>query len=114
MCKLSVCRFAMHPFLFLFIGKQGKTSYLPYLTKLLNAIETLYYQRCCILIVILPCVEASDGLCFKLTQICAKPQSVLWAMERGKHDEFTTRKDTIHFIKKVGGGQFAEVWLGKC
>lgn len=54
----------------------------------------------------------SDGLCCKLTQICSKPRSLLWAMERGKPDDFMTTKDTLQLVKKIGSGQFAEVYYG--
>lgn len=57
--------------------------------------------------------DAADGLCCKLSQTCAKPRSLLWSMERGKQDEFCTSKSTLHLTKRLGSGQFAEVWLAK-
>lgn len=42
-----------------------------------------------------------------------KPRSLLWAFERGKNDEYATERESIVLIKKLGSGQFAEVWLGK-
>lgn len=57
--------------------------------------------------------SSTDGLCCKLTQTCAKPRSLLWAMERGRQDEYTSSRETLHLIKRLGSGQFAEVWLAK-
>lgn len=57
--------------------------------------------------------ESPDGLCCKLLQACLKPRSLLWAFERGNPDEFHTERESIVLIKKLGSGQFAEVWLGK-
>ncbi|XP_076098947.1 tyrosine-protein kinase Fyn-like isoform X2 [Mytilus galloprovincialis] len=56
--------------------------------------------------------ESPDGLCCKLLQACLKPRSLLWAFERGNPDEFHTERESIVLIKKLGSGQFAEVWLG--
>ncbi|GFO40045.1 tyrosine-protein kinase [Plakobranchus ocellatus] len=57
--------------------------------------------------------EAADGLCCKLASTCAKPRSLIWAMERGKDDEFMTDRSTLQLIRRLGSGQFAEVWLAK-
>ena len=57
--------------------------------------------------------DSPDGLCCKLLQSCLKPRSLLWAFERGKHDEYATERESIVLIRKLGSGQFAEVWLGK-
>ena len=57
--------------------------------------------------------ECSDGLCCKLTEVCGKPRSLAWALERGKEDEFSIPRDSLNLIKRIGGGQFADVWLGK-
>ncbi|KAL5005113.1 hypothetical protein ScPMuIL_018569 [Solemya velum] len=57
--------------------------------------------------------EVSDGLCCRATQVCVKPRSLLWTLERGKQDEFATTKDSLQLIRKIGSGQFADVWLGK-
>ncbi|XP_064615394.1 tyrosine-protein kinase SRK3-like [Liolophura sinensis] len=57
--------------------------------------------------------ELADGLCCKLTQICPKPRSLLWAMDRGKTDQWESPRERIRFVMKLGSGQFADVWLGK-
>uniref|UniRef100_A0A0B6ZUP3 Tyrosine-protein kinase n=1 Tax=Arion vulgaris TaxID=1028688 RepID=A0A0B6ZUP3_9EUPU len=57
--------------------------------------------------------ESADGLCCKLVTTCAKPRSLIWAMERGTQDEYTTQRSTLHLIKLLGSGQFAEVWQAK-
>lgn len=66
----------------------------------------LFYVKCLV-------TDSADGLCCKLVSTCVKPRSLIWAMERGKDDEFVTDRNTLHLIKKLGSGQFAEVWLGK-
>ncbi|CAG5135275.1 unnamed protein product, partial [Candidula unifasciata] len=54
--------------------------------------------------------ESADGLCCKLLTTVAKPRSLVWAMERGKDDEYMTERSTLHLIRRLGSGQFAEVW----
>ncbi|XP_069104674.1 proto-oncogene tyrosine-protein kinase Yrk-like isoform X2 [Argopecten irradians] len=56
--------------------------------------------------------DSADGLCCKLAQTCPKPRSLLWAFERGKQDDYATARESILLIKKLGSGQFGEVWLG--
>ncbi|PVD18616.1 hypothetical protein C0Q70_21166 [Pomacea canaliculata] len=34
-------------------------------------------------------------------------------MERGRQDEYNTTRDTLHLVKRLGSGQFAEVWHAK-
>lgn len=70
--------------------------------------------RMCSKIHVVPCVftESADGLCCKLSQICGKPRSLSWASERGKEDDYTTSKETVQLTKRIGSGQFADVWLG--
>ena len=56
--------------------------------------------------------DNADGLCRRLTQVCGKPRSLSWAHDRGKEDEYSIFKDSVQKIKRLGSGQFAEVWLG--
>lgn len=60
-----------------------------------------------------PFADNADGLCCKLQQTCMKPRSLIWAFDRGKSDEYATTRDTVLRVKKLGSGQFAEVWLGR-
>ncbi|XP_052218900.1 tyrosine-protein kinase SRK2-like isoform X2 [Dreissena polymorpha] len=57
--------------------------------------------------------EKIDGLCSKLTQVCDKPRSVAWAQERGKEDGYSTPRDSVQTVKRLGSGQFADVYAGK-
>lgn len=57
--------------------------------------------------------EDMDGLCCKLLSTCTKPRSLIWAMERGRDDEFVADRNTLCLTRRLGGGQFAEVWLAK-
>lgn len=57
--------------------------------------------------------ESADGLCCKLSQVCGKPRSLAWASERGKEDEYTTPRESVTLTKKIGSGQFADVWAGR-
>ncbi|XP_061194878.1 tyrosine-protein kinase SRK2-like [Saccostrea echinata] len=57
--------------------------------------------------------DNADGLCCKLQQICMKPRSLIWAFDRGKPDEYASTRDTVLRVRKLGSGQFAEVWLAR-
>jgi len=57
--------------------------------------------------------DSVDGLCCKLASTCAKPRSLIWAHERGKEDEFVTERSTLTWIRRLGSGQFSEVWQAK-
>ncbi|XP_052003382.1 tyrosine-protein kinase Lyn-like [Xyrauchen texanus] len=49
----------------------------------------------------------SDGLCRRLDKACVKPQVAnLW-----DQDAWEIRKDTLRMVKKLGAGQFGEVWM---
>ena len=55
-----------------------------------------------------PSAEQSDGLCRKLEKICEKPK----AQKPWDKDAWEISKESIKMMKKLGAGQFGEVWLG--
>ncbi|XP_051577086.1 tyrosine-protein kinase Lyn-like isoform X2 [Myxocyprinus asiaticus] len=49
----------------------------------------------------------ADGLCRRLDKVCVKPQVVTpW-----DQDAWEIRKDALRMVKRLGAGQFGEVWL---
>ncbi|WAR27446.1 LCK-like protein, partial [Mya arenaria] len=55
-------------------------------------------------------LESADGLCCRLSQVCSKPRSLSWAQDRGKEDDYSTHRDTVTLVRRLGSGQFADVW----
>jgi serine/threonine protein kinase len=53
----------------------------------------------------------ADGLVTKLTKPCLMPAPQTTTM--GVHDKWEVARDKIEFKKKLGHGQFGEVWSGK-
>lgn len=51
----------------------------------------------------------ADGLCQRLYAPC-KPKAPQqpWA-----HDEWEIPRETLKMVKKLGAGQFGEVWMGE-
>lgn len=51
----------------------------------------------------------ADGLCQRLYAPCKpKPTQQPWA-----HDEWEIPRETLKMVKKLGAGQFGEVWMGE-
>lgn len=53
--------------------------------------------------------EQSDGLCRKLEKPCDKPE----AQKPWDKDAWEISKESIKMVKKLGAGQFGEVWMGE-
>lgn len=53
--------------------------------------------------------DKADGLCRKLDRPCVKPQ----AQKPWDKDAWEISKDSITMVKKLGAGQFGEVWMGE-
>lgn len=53
--------------------------------------------------------DTADGLCLRLYAPC-KPKALQqpWA-----HDEWEIPRETLKMVKKLGSGQFGEVWMGE-
>lgn len=56
--------------------------------------------------------EGADGLCRMLTKPCPKPKPVMDDLSRETKDAWEISRDTLEFTKKLGAGQFGEVWKG--
>lgn len=53
--------------------------------------------------------EQADGLCRKLEKPCEKPK----AQKPWDKDAWEISKESIKMVKKLGAGQFGEVWMGE-
>ena len=60
-------------------------------------------------------VGSSSGLCCQLSAPCPKPKHapVLTDINRSTRDQWEISRDAITFRKKLGAGNFGEVWYGK-
>lgn len=53
--------------------------------------------------------EGSDGLCQKLTVPCVSPKP----QKPWEKDAWEIPRESLKLEKKLGAGQFGEVWMGK-
>ncbi|UYV77821.1 hypothetical protein LAZ67_15002434 [Cordylochernes scorpioides] len=57
--------------------------------------------------------DNADGLCFQLTHPCPKTQPQLWDLSHHVQKNWEIDRNDLQFIRKVGSGNFGEVWYGK-
>ncbi|KAK3090929.1 hypothetical protein FSP39_015809 [Pinctada imbricata] len=57
--------------------------------------------------------DQSDGLCRQLLRACPKPKPVMDDLSRETKGAWEIPRETLEFSKKLGAGQFGEVWKGK-
>ena len=55
---------------------------------------------------------SADGLCQKLVSPCPKQQPVMEDLSRETKDKWEIARSTLTFERRLGAGQFGEVWKG--
>lgn len=53
------------------------------------------------------------GLCHVLAKPCPKPRPQLWDLSVAMRDQWEISRSEIQLIRKLGQGNFGEVWYGK-
>ncbi|CAH1959824.1 unnamed protein product [Acanthoscelides obtectus] len=53
------------------------------------------------------------GLCHVLSKPCKKPQPTMWDLAPTYRDKWEIPRDELHLIKRLGRGNFGEVYYGK-
>jgi len=56
----------------------------------------------------------ANGLCHVLTVACPKPRPTMWDLSPQTRDKWEIDRSELEFIRKLGSGNFGEVWYGKC
>ena len=59
------------------------------------------------------CIGESNGLCHTLTVACPKPRPTMWDLSPQTRDKWEIDRTELEFIRKLGSGNFGEVWYGK-
>ena len=60
------------------------------------------------------CSGEANGLCHVLTVACPKPRPTMWDLSPQTRDKWEIDRSELEFIRKLGSGNFGEVWYGKC
>lgn len=60
------------------------------------------------------CIGEANGLCHTLTVACPKPRPTMWDLSPQTRDKWEIDRTELEFIRKLGSGNFGEVWYGKC
>lgn len=55
-------------------------------------------------------LEQSDGLCRRLEKACISPKP----QKPWDKDAWEIARESIKLVKRLGAGQFGEVWMGEC
>lgn len=55
----------------------------------------------------------AQGLCHVLTRACPKPSPQMWDLSPETRDQWEIERNELQFIRKLGLGNFGEVWYGK-
>lgn len=55
----------------------------------------------------------SLGLCHVLSKPCPKPKPQIWDLSPQLRDQWEINRNEIQLVKKLGQGNFGEVWYGK-
>lgn len=65
------------------------------------------------LIIVFQKIENALGLCHVLSKPCPKPQPDMWDLGPELRDKWEINRNEIQLIRKLGHGNFGEVYYGK-